>query len=278
LCQNLEWEDAADVAALASGDIHVWLFSLSTDEAIRSLLHSYLGAEEKARAARFHFDRDRNHYVVAQGIIRVLLARYIGLEPAALRFCRGASNKPALVDQLNENALTFNLSHTASVAVCAMGRHRNLGIDVEKIREEFGGEDVANRYFSRREVQALMHLPPQQRAIAFFAGWTRKEAYVKAIGAGLYAPLDSFTVSLIPDAPARFLGGVDPIWHLISFSAGRGFPAALVYDGGQANLRLFRLAPDFIQNPLKVLPRADHSERKEVQLREGDRAWGGSME
>jgi len=245
-CENLEWEDAADVPALAPGDIHVWQFSLLAGEAIRSLLHSYLSSEEKERAARFHFRRDRNRYVVAHGVIRVLLGRYVSLQPAALHFYRGTNNKPALGDQPHGRALTFNLSHAETVGVCAVSRNRNLGIDVEEIKEESVDENFANRYFSPQEVKELMNLPPEQRANGFFACWTRKEAYVKALGTGLHAPLDGFTVSLVPDGPGRFLGGVDPKWRMSTFTAGSRFPAALVYDGAAANLRLFRLAPNCV--------------------------------
>lgn len=240
--ENLQWEEATDVPALAPGAMHVWQFPLWTGEAARSLFHSYLSSEERARAARFHFPRDRKRYVAAHGLLRVLLGRYIGVQPAALRICCEANAKPALMNQPDGSPVTFNLSHAGSVAVCAVGRNRNIGIDVEKINGAFACEDIAGRYFSPQEVSALRNLPAEQRANGFFACWTRKEAYTKALGAGLHVPLESFSVSLVPGGPARFLEGVDPKWEMIAFCAGRRFPGALVYDGGAAGVRFFRLA------------------------------------
>ncbi len=240
--EKTEWEDPTDVPALMPGDVHVWQFSLSMGEAIRSLLLSCLSSEEHARAGGFHFARDRNRHLVAHGVLRILLARYAGVHPAALRFERDANNKPALTGQRGAVALSFNLSHAGALAVCAVSRNRNLGIDVEEIRKELPGEEIAGRYFSPQERSALMSLPLGNRSNGFFACWTAKEAYVKALGTGLHAALDSFTVSLGAEGTVRFLEGVDPKWQGIAFTAGRCFPAALVYDGDAAHLRFFRLA------------------------------------
>jgi 4'-phosphopantetheinyl transferase len=234
------------VPALASRDIHVWRFALWAPEPVRSLLHSHLSAEERSRAARFHFERDRDRFVVAHGVLRVLLARYAGLEPGALNFGRGAHGKPGLVDQPGGDALTFNLSHAETVAVCAVGRNRRLGIDVEEPREDFFYEDIAPRYFSTQEVRALANLPPAQRANGFIACWVCKEAYVKALGTGLHTPLDSFTVSLVPGGPARFLAGVAPAWQVSCFTAGWRCQAALVYEGAPVDVRFFRLRSESI--------------------------------
>ena len=118
-----------------------------------------------------------------------------------------------------------------------IAKGRNLGIDVEHVRPEFAGEDIAKRYFSAREMNDLRTLPPDARAEGFFHCWTRKEAYLKATGMGLQIPLDSFAVSVLPEESAQFLSGVEPRWHLDSFHPADGYVAAIVYDGVPSSLK-----------------------------------------
>jgi 4'-phosphopantetheinyl transferase len=121
--------------------------------------------------------------------------------------------------------------------VYAIARERNLGIDVEHVRPDSAGEDIAKRYFSAGEVNDLRPLPPEARVQGFFHCWTRKEAYLKATGMGLQIPLDSFSVSLLPGQPARFLGGVEPCWKLAAYHPADGYVAAVVYDGAPCSLK-----------------------------------------
>ena len=121
----------------------------------------------------------------------------------------------------------------------AIAKGRNLGIDVEHIRPDSAGDDIAQRYFSAREVSDLRTLPPETRVEGFFNCWTRKEAYLKATGMGLQIPLDSFAVSLLPDQPVQFLGGADPRWHLTAHQPAEGYAAAVVYDGPPCSPQYF---------------------------------------
>jgi 4'-phosphopantetheinyl transferase len=123
--------------------------------------------------------------------------------------------------------------------VYAIARERNLGIDVEHVRPESAGEDIAKRYFSAREVSDLRTLPAEARVEGFFHCWTRKEAYLKATGMGLQIPLDSFSASLLPGQPAQFLGGVEPRWHMAAFHPAEGYVAAVVYDGAPGSIKYF---------------------------------------
>ncbi len=126
---------------------------------------------------------------------------------------------------------SFNLAHSAGLAAYAISRGRNLGIDVERIQAESAGEGVARRYFSAREVSDLQTLPHEEKVAAFFRCWTRKEAYLKALGTGLQTPLDGFSVSLLPGQPALFLDGVTPDWRLEAFQPAEGYAGAVVYSG-----------------------------------------------
>jgi 4'-phosphopantetheinyl transferase len=219
--------------------IHVWTASLNRDEQTRARLESTVSPDELARANRFHFAKDRTRFIVARGLLRELLGRYLGHAPAGLEFSYGPYGKPALAGPNASSGLSFNLAHSGDLAVYAFSTGRNLGIDVELIKPESAGENIAARYFSAREVNDLRTLPPEARVTAFFACWTRKEAYLKATGKGLQTPLDSFSVSLLPGKPVQFLAGVDPSWHVAAFQPAEGYAAALVHDGNSCAASYF---------------------------------------
>jgi 4'-phosphopantetheinyl transferase len=168
-----------------------------------------------------------------------LLGGYLQQAPAGLEFSYGRYGKPFLSGENASSGLSFNLSHSSGLAVYAIARERNLGIDVEHVRPESAGEDIAQRYFSAREVSDLRTLPPEARVDGFFHCWTRKEAYLKATGMGLQIPLDSFSVSLSPEKPAQFLGGVEPRWRMAAFDPAEGYMAAVVYDGAPCSIKYF---------------------------------------
>jgi 4'-phosphopantetheinyl transferase len=228
----MKWEQIGD-------EIHVWHAALDREEKVLGRLESRLSQEEKARADRFHFVNDRNRFVAARGLLRELLGKYLHQAPAGLEFSYGEHGKPSLSGGNASSGLCFNLSHSAGLVVYAIAKERNLGIDVEHIRPESAGEDIAKRYFSAREVSDLQTLPPEARVDGFFNCWTRKEAYLKATGMGLQIPLDSFAVSLVPEKSAQFLSGVEPRWHLAAYHPAEGYVAAVVYDGAPCSLKYF---------------------------------------
>jgi 4'-phosphopantetheinyl transferase len=228
----MKWEQIED-------EVHVWHAALDCEEKVLGRLESRLSQEENARADRFHFVNDRNRFVVARGLLRELLGKYLHQAPTGLEFSYGEHGKPSLSGGNASSGLCFNLSHSAGLVVYAIARERDLGIDVEHVRPESAGEDIAKRYFSPREVSDLRRLPPEERVEGFFHCWTRKEAYLKATGMGLQIPLDSFAVSLFPEKPAQFLGGVEPRWHLAAYHPAEGYVAAVVYDGAPCSLKYF---------------------------------------
>jgi 4'-phosphopantetheinyl transferase len=225
-------QQVSSIALEQIGDeIHLWCATLDREQSVLQRLEATLSQEEKARADRFHFVRDRNNFVVARGLLRELLGRYLHQSPADLEFSYEPHGKPFLSAANASKRLCFNLSHSSGLAVYAIARERNLGIDVELIRPDFANEEIARRYFSVRELDDLRSLPPETRDEGFFHCWTRKEAYLKARGLGLQIPLDSFAVSLSPGGPAQFLSGVEPCWHLVACLPAAGYAAAVVYDG-----------------------------------------------
>jgi 4'-phosphopantetheinyl transferase len=240
---NIEWSSAEENPVLASSEIHVWRAFLSLDHAVLRRLESTLAEGEKTRAARFIFDQDRYHFIAARGILRDLLARYISRAAATIEFEYGPHGKPSLAGTDQKLNVRFNLSHSHGIAVIAIGLRREMGIDVELLRSDFAGEDIATRYFSQREVEELGRLPADLRTEGFFRCWTRKEAYIKARGDGLHVPLNSFSVSLSPDRSPGLSSVDESRWRIESFvpasEPGPGYAGAVVAEGKDWKSRYF---------------------------------------
>lgn len=243
----MEWSSTEENPVLQSGEIHIWRAFLSVDHEVLRRLESTLAADEKARAARFIFDRDRYHFIAARGILRDLLGRYIQRAPETIGFAYGPHGKPAIADTDANLAVRFNLSHSHGIAMIAIGLGRELGIDVELLRPEFAGEDIAKRYFSEKEAKELGGLSAELRTEGFFRCWTRKEAYIKARGDGLHVPLDSFSVSLSPDRFPALSSTDESRWKIESFvpsrEPGPGYAAAVVAEGKDWTSHYFEWKP-----------------------------------
>ena len=202
---------------------------------VQSFLQN-LSADEQARSGRFYFERDREHFIVARGVLRAILGGYLNRMPACLSFSYSSHGKPALAGESDGDAIRFNMSHSRGVALYAVARGREVGIDLERIRFDLAVAEIAGQFFSPQEVAMLRELPTEAQSQAFFRCWTRKEAYVKARGEGLSLPLDEFDVSLAPGEPAAVLGTQrDPSeasrWSLQELTPAPGFVAALAVAG-----------------------------------------------
>jgi 4'-phosphopantetheinyl transferase len=195
-----EWLTSAASPLIENDEVHVWKVDLSATVVEVRLL----SRGEYERAARFRFERDRQHFKAARSALRIILGRYLNLPPASLEFAQTEYGKPFLTNPEGAGVL-FNLSHSGEVALIAVAREREVGVDVEFMRADFATNEVAEQFFSMAEIYTLSGLEPHLRTQAFFNCWTRKEAYVKARGEGLSMPLDVFDVSLAPDVPAAML-------------------------------------------------------------------------
>jgi 4'-phosphopantetheinyl transferase len=194
-----------------------------------------LSDRERQRARRFAFDPDRCRFTVARALLRQLLAARLGVRPESVELASGARGKPALAGRFAASDLRFNVSHCEDVVVYAFASGREVGIDVEAVRPLPDADDLAARCFSPHERATYQALEPRDRALGFFQCWTRKEAFIKALGDGLYHPLDSFDVSLAPGEPAEILRveavpGDQCLWRLEGFSPVPGFVAAVVAE------------------------------------------------
>ncbi|MGA8497797.1 MAG: 4'-phosphopantetheinyl transferase superfamily protein [Xanthobacteraceae bacterium] len=210
----------------------MWFARLDRTPARLKRMRTILNAEETARADRFYLDVHRNRFIAGRALLRDLLAGYLAQPPEAIRFAYNEWGKPSLEPGFVASDLRFNLSHSQELAMYAFVLERDVGVDIEMIREEVAREKIAENFFSLREVETLRALPREHQAEAFFNCWTRKEAYVKARGQGLSIELDSFDVSLIPGEEAKILRGDDGGgWSLFSFKPDHGFVAAMATQG-----------------------------------------------
>jgi 4'-phosphopantetheinyl transferase len=231
------WLPPPNKRSLSCNEVHVWHACLDRNGADVQSLEGILSADERGRAQRFRFDKDRQRFIVARGVLRLILASYLELEPGQLRFCYGPHGKPGLDTPSTQKTLSFNASHCDGIALYAVARQRKVGIDIERIRTDFAYEPIAERFFSPRENTMLRGLQTAQvRGRAFFNCWTRKEAYIKAKGEGLSLPLDQFDVSLAPGDPAMLLESRgDPLeasrWSLHDLDPGPDYAAALAVEG-----------------------------------------------
>ncbi|MCW3098573.1 MAG: phosphopantetheinyl transferase [Chthonomonadaceae bacterium] len=224
-----------ETLSLAVEEVHVWQVEMDVPEARMAALSALLSVEEHARAARFHQEIHRHRYIAGRGILRLLLGRYTDLPPEALRFLIGSHGKPELAAAADPEGLQFNRSDAGGLALYAFGRGQRIGIDLEKIPDTFDFEPVARDFFTAHETGALLGLPDAQRLSAFYACWTRKEAYLKGRGDGLTFGLDRFEVSLLPDAPpALLVTPFDPAetlrWSLYDLTVTPGYIAALAVE------------------------------------------------
>ena len=213
--------------------MEVALFDLDLTPERLEVCAASLDAEERSRAAAFRYDRDRKRFIARRGQLRERLAEETGETPHAIRIAADAHGKPFLP---GHPELSFNLSHSRTLALVAIGRGVAIGCDIEWRDPALAERAVAERLFAPAERTALAALPDALWVGGFFNCWTRKEAYVKALGLGLSYPLDAFTVSVVPDEPARLIAA-ETGWSLTSFEPAPGYQAALVVGAPLPELR-----------------------------------------
>jgi 4'-phosphopantetheinyl transferase len=239
------WSSPPIELTLSHRDVHVWRASLDQPARRLGQLAQTLSADERAKAERFHFEKDRRRYIAGQGWLRMILSRYLGIEPGQLEFRYSRRGKPALVQKPGGGTLCFNVSHSHELALYAITRDRDVGIDIEHIRPLPDAGQIVERYFSDQEKTMFRALSPGQKLEAFFNGWTRKEAYLKATGDGLARPLEQFSVSLAPEEPAELVHVAGnpretSRWSLRALPPIPGYAAAVVVEGREWRLACWR--------------------------------------
>ena len=236
------WIDPASWPALERDEVHVWRASLHRPGALADLFWT-LSADERTRAGRFHFARDRDRFVAARGLLRAILGRYLGRDPAQLRFAYGSHGKPALAGA-DENALRFNVAHAGELGLYVAARDREVGVDIERDRTDVNVDALATSVLTPRERELLSALPGERHREAFFGLWTRKEAIAKAVGLRLALPPDGIEVgfpherraAVVPGHPSSAPGR----WVVHPLDPGPSYAGAVAVDGEGWQLRCWQ--------------------------------------
>jgi 4'-phosphopantetheinyl transferase len=236
------WPLPPEAIELNEDEVHVWLIDAGSEDFPQDLLALSLSEDERERAARFKFEKDRRLYIASHAALRLLLAAYLRVAGGPIHFVSGPHGKPALGPPLAAGGLEFNLSHSHAAAVVAFARRTAVGVDVEFAKRNFAFDEVARHFFTAGEVAALFELPPQRQREAFFKCWASKEAFLKAKGTGLSGKLDEVKITLAVDQRVQINANI-PGWSLTGLTPGGDYEGALVVQGDPRQTRCYRWEP-----------------------------------
>ncbi len=230
-----QWPTPKELPLLTQGGLLVWLADIDLGPEQAQMLWILLTDDEKQKAQRYYFPTDRDRFICARAQLRLLLGRYLGIGPAHVPILYGQYGKPYLPRNI-ATRFYFNVSHSAGLALYALHRGGEVGVDIEYLRVDTPFNEMASRFFAPEEYASLCMLPQDIRMQAFFNAWARKEACVKAMGDGLHIGLSDFAVTLAPDEPARLLYSNDKRlaperWHLHALNVLPGYAAAVALAG-----------------------------------------------
>lgn len=216
-------KDRASIYVINSQEVHLWIAPLALSVPQVEKLLALLSPDEVSRAERYRFDLHRYHYIASRGMLRQLLAAYLNCDAKRIQFLYNEHGKPYIANI----DLQFNVSHSHDMAVYALTSQLQVGVDIEKIENTFK-DGVAKRYFSAAEYRYLQAVPEDERIKKFYWIWSRKEAFIKALGMGLHYPLSSFSV--VESNPMMLKLQDNTSWYLESFEAHADYQAAFVTE------------------------------------------------
>lgn len=242
-----DWENQLADIQLPRGEVHVW-FSQSQNNPDDLATHAgMLSYDEAQRASRLKVKEAQDQFIHARSFLRRILGSYLRKAPEEIHFGYGEFGKPIIDPQENPGGLQFNLSHRDGNTLLAVGQQRQIGIDLEALRIIPEAEQIVASYFSNREAQAYSQLDPSLKPAGLMRGWICKEAYLKALGKGLYRSLQDFSVAIHPGEPPKILEdqiqpGFAETYHLVCFEPAPGYVAALAVEGSNWSLRFMNFS------------------------------------
>jgi 4'-phosphopantetheinyl transferase len=217
--------------------VHIWLVQTNGESISLGDFKDLLSSVEQDRASKFKFETDRRRYITAHAALRSILSSYVNSPARELQFASGPYGKPKLAPIHDKKKIAFSLSHSHEVALIAITQGREIGVDVEWVREDFVFDEVAHRFFTTREVAALHALPLHLQREAFYKCWTSKEAFLKAKGTGLSGQLDEVEMGLTDHGVC--VKGTVPNLSLVELTVDGGYVAALVVGGVEPRLTYY---------------------------------------
>jgi 4'-phosphopantetheinyl transferase len=240
------WSSFPNDLKLPEKQNHVWLASLDDVGPFLDAMTDCLSQVERDRAARFKFLADQRRYLIAHAALRSVLGMYLSVHPAAIELDSSLLGKPRLAPDLAGSKIEFNLSHSSDIALIAVARGMEVGVDVERVREDFAFEPIAQRFFTPREVTVLGDLPPELRREAFYKCWTSKEALMKGKGLGISGPLDEVQIQFT-DTGLHVIPVLGD-WTLFRLSPIGGYAAALALEKMYSEPRCYRWAASLLDS------------------------------
>ncbi len=238
-------EDPRTAGELNEGEVHVWVITLGGAEINPpDLFERVLSEDERERALRFRPGDSRNRFITARGYMRIILGSYLNIPPGDVAFEYSEHGKPAIASESGQKEISFNLSHSRNLALCAVSAKGEVGIDVEYIRPILRPEKILERFFSPGEREYFRSRPETMRSKAFMSLWTIKEAYSKAVGTGFSSNLKNLDFSPVlghklPSRASIILEGSNEKWSMLQFVPGNGYLAALAFKGGPPEISYF---------------------------------------
>jgi 4'-phosphopantetheinyl transferase len=241
LAETIQWPPCPDTPPLAGDEIHVWATTLNAPLHILEEFSATLSPEEKERANKFKFEKHRNQFIAGRGALRAILGQYLSAGPAGLRFDYSTNGKPTLAKEFAGTGIHFNLAHSEEMALVAITRLGAVGVDVEGVRPVKNVDELVARFFSPRENSLFQKMPDDEKPVAFFNLWTRKEAMLKATGEGITRSLSLVEVSFLPGEPARVMAiagdeAAGERWMLRELAPASGFTGAVAVELGTSNI------------------------------------------
>ena len=235
------WLSPPDQLKLTSNDVHLWRMNL--DLSLREVNQRFhiLDETEKNKANRFKFEHHKNRFIVARSTLKFILSRYLNIAPEQIKLTYNPYGKPKLLDEINEQNLAFNLSHSQDLAIYGVTCDRLIGVDVEHLRPMPDAEQLVQRFFHPEEAKQLQSLAIIEKHKAFFQLWTAKEAYLKAIGQGISGGLEQVKISLDPPLKYLTLPSNDQTpWNLLSFIPHPNYLAAIAVQGNRYQINYWQ--------------------------------------
>jgi len=246
------WFIPPEDLSLPRNEIHIWCASLDVPSSTARSLLKLLSPDEVDRADSFYFEPERSRFIIRRGCLRMILSRYLGVLPEGLCYLYNSFGKPSLNTKTAQNGIYFNVSHSNELALFAFSMQKEIGVDIEYIRSDIEIDQIAQTLFSSPEKHSLDSLTDRDKLEGFYNCWTRKEAFIKAIGMGLSIPLDQFDVSLVPGEAPFLLALRSELtdiekWTILDLQPAPGYVGALAIEKGDWNLKSWRWDASSIQ-------------------------------
>ena len=228
---QLVWRECTTKPMLQTEEVHLWLTNADRTSWKPDALQNVLNEKERLRATRFHFDADRNRFIVRRAILRQIIGQYLGKVPGVIEFAENSFGKPTLAGESGELPLHFNLSTSGEWVISAFAMQRRIGVDVEKCRQDFNWAEIAGQFFHAQEMKSISESPELERVQSFFKHWTMKEAFIKARGVGLERSLLELDfTAVVREKQMSYAAADGSKWLCLSFAPGDGLVAGLVVE------------------------------------------------